>query len=120
MRISDWSSDVCSSDLVGLQGVAGNAGAVDLGAALGVALRGGGCRHLEHRGKAGDRQQPDHVRSPVSLTRMTPIMPAAWCSRMWQGNIQSPGLAAAKAVPTRPPGATSTVSRPSPRPETTR
>src|SRR3546814_19420093 len=89
---------------VGLQGVAGNAGAVDLGAALGVALRGGGCRHLEHRGKAGDRHQPDHVRSPVSLTRMTPIMPAAWCSRMWQWNIQSPGLLAANAISTRSPG----------------
>src|SRR3546814_3275675 len=41
---------------------------------------------------------------------MTPIMPAAWCSRMWQWNIQSPGLSAAKAISTRSRGAISTVS----------
>src|SRR5690606_37772992 len=95
---------------VGLQGVAGNADPVDLGTALGVALRGAGRRHVEHRGEAGERQQSDHVGSPVSLTRMTPIMPAAWCSRIWQWNIQSPGLSATKAISTCSRGAISTVS----------
>jgi hypothetical protein len=34
-------------------------------------------------------------------TRITPIMPPAWCSRMWQWNIQSPGLSATKAISRR-------------------
>jgi DNA-binding CsgD family transcriptional regulator len=46
----------------------------------------------------------------VQLTRITPIIPAAWCSRMWQWNIQSPGLSATNAISTVSRGAISTVS----------
>ena len=50
------------------------------------------------------------ISNPPHVTCMTPIMPPAWCSRMWQWNIQPPGLSATKAISTCSRGAIRTVS----------
>src|SRR3546814_4466471 len=44
MRISDWSSDVCSSDLVRVLQLAGEIAAIEAGGAVHLAERGGGRR----------------------------------------------------------------------------
>src|SRR5919106_941359 len=63
----------------------------------------------EHQ-QADQRQPANFEPSPPHATRITPIIPAAWCSRMWQWNIHSPGLSATKAISTRSRGAIRTVS----------
>src|SRR4030095_4614683 len=61
-----------------------------------------------------DRQDSEFAakrRLPQSSTTKVPIMPPAACSRMWQWNIHSPGLAATKATSALPRGPMRTVSR---------
>src|SRR3546814_3379028 len=103
MRISDWSSDVCSSDLMRM---------------VRVRCRGllhGGAMILLRQGGRGDRRDEDaherlHAASPSSgRTVTTRNIPACMWSSRWQWKAQSPGASAVRSKLTLPPGSTLTV-----------
>src|SRR3546814_14860001 len=79
MRISDWSSDVCSSDLVGHGRRAGDAGGFDAAEAAGAALR-----HLWHNRlrraavpRAADRHRGER-RTALDRQRRLPAPPSGF------------------------------------------
>jgi hypothetical protein len=66
-------------------------------------------RYLPPLMRSPRRAEAPHHRRHV--TRMTLIIPPSWWSRMWQWNIQSPGLSATNAISARSRGGISIVSR---------
>src|SRR3546814_12790821 len=77
MRISDWSSDVCSSDLVGQF------------ALIGCHAGGGVALHMFDRGEALPRREQDVFRGDVVLSVHEPLAPRLRPSHWLRANLSA-------------------------------